>query len=176
ELAGVQLEIVRGWASVDLNVDGLDFRFVTTHLEPQHPDPTVQVDQAAELMTELTGWTRAGDPALPFILTGDINSAADGSDTPTYGNLIAAGLTDAWGPVRRGYTCCQPEDLLNFRPQLTRRVDVVLLHGDFGHVLPLRAAVFAWRVGHRVRDKTPSGLWPSDHAGVVAAMRLPGRR
>jgi hypothetical protein len=24
-----------------------------------------------------------------------------------------------------------------------------------------------------VQDQTPSGLWPSDHAGVVAILRLP---
>ena len=171
DLAGQQLEIIRGWASVDLSVNGLDFRFVTTHLEPQTPDPTIQVDQANELMDILANWTRPGDPSLPTIVTGDMNSAADGSDTPTYGNYIDAGYVDAWGPTRRGYTCCQPEDLTNTRSELERRVDVILLKGDFGHLRPLRRAVFAWRVGHRVRDKTPSGLWPSDHAGVVAAMR-----
>ncbi len=171
ELAGQQLEILRGWASVDVSVNGRDFRFVTTHLEPNEPDPTIQVDQANELMDVLANWTRPGDPSLPVIVTGDMNSAADGSDTPTYGNFIDAGYVDAWGPIRPGYTCCQPEHLTNTRSQLDRRYDVILLKGDFGYLLPLRTAVFAWRVGHRLRDKTPSGLWPSDHAGVVAAMR-----
>jgi len=172
-LLGQTLEIDRGWASIDLTVNSLNFRFVTTHLEPQEPDPTIQVDQGYELIEVLTNWTLPGDPTLPTIVTGDMNSAADGSDTPTYGNFIDADFVDAWGPRRRGYTCCQPEHLLNRRSELDRRVDVILLRGDFGHLLPLRTAVFAWRVGHRVRDKTPSGLWPSDHAGVVAAMRPP---
>jgi len=172
-LLGQTLEIARGWASIDLTVNNLDFRFVTTHLEPQNPDPTIQVDQGYELIEVLTNWALPGDPTLPTIVSGDMNSAADGSDTPTYGNFIDAEFVDAWGPRRRGYTCCQPEHLRNRRPELDRRVDVILLRGDFGHLLPLRTAVFAWRVGHRVRDKTHSGLWPSDHAGVVAAMRPP---
>jgi hypothetical protein len=28
------------------------------------------------------------------------------------------------------------------------------------------------RVGEEPADKTPSGLWPSDHAGVVARMHF----
>jgi hypothetical protein len=27
-------------------------------------------------------------------------------------------------------------------------------------------------VGEKPSDRTPSGLWPSDHAGVVASLRL----
>ncbi len=28
------------------------------------------------------------------------------------------------------------------------------------------------RIGHEVEDMTPSGLWPSDHAGVVAKVKF----
>ena len=28
------------------------------------------------------------------------------------------------------------------------------------------------RVGYEQEDRTPSGLWPSDHAGVVARLTL----
>jgi hypothetical protein len=35
--------------------------------------------------------------------------------------------------------------------------------------------VHARVVGARQRDKTPSGLWPSDHAGVAAKLIIPVR-
>jgi hypothetical protein len=28
-------------------------------------------------------------------------------------------------------------------------------------------------VGNAPRDKTPSGLWPSDHAGLAVTLRIP---
>jgi hypothetical protein len=28
-------------------------------------------------------------------------------------------------------------------------------------------------VGDQVENRTPSGFWPSDHAGVVATLKLP---
>jgi hypothetical protein len=31
-------------------------------------------------------------------------------------------------------------------------------------------------VGEESTDRTPSGLWPSDHAGVVATLALPETR
>jgi hypothetical protein len=166
-LAGMPLTIWRGWASVDVTVDGFAFRFVTTHLEPRHPDPTIQVDQGGELIQILTSWPYEGGQ-LPTILTGDINSPGDRSSTPTYGNFIDSGFTDVWGPIRPGFTCCQDETLLNRRSLLDRRVDVILMHGDFG-----RFPALAMRTGHRRWHRTPSGLWPSDHAGVVAWKRLP---
>ena len=29
-------------------------------------------------------------------------------------------------------------------------------------------------VGEESQDRTPSGLWPSDHAGLVGSIRIPG--
>ncbi len=72
---------------------GKSFRFVTTHLETF--SPIVQVTQANELLSP----TGPVNTVLPVLLVGDFNSSAtkEGLDqTPTYGNLIAAGLVDAW--------------------------------------------------------------------------------
>jgi hypothetical protein len=173
QLQGQQLVIYRGWASIDLSIEGLDFRFVTTHLEPQ-TTPEIQVAQGNELLAGLDEVAGIyGD--LPVIVTGDINSAADGSDTPTYGNLANAGFEDAWGKRGDGLTCCQAGDLLG--PwELTRRVDVILLRGDFGLQEPgILGAVHATIFGNKQADRTPSGLWPSDHAGVAADILLPMR-
>jgi hypothetical protein len=170
ELAGTELEIYRGWASVDVTVDGFPFRFVTTHLEPAEFDPTIQVAQANQLIETFTNWPHGGGQ-LPTIVTGDMNSAPTDPGAPTpYSSFIDAGFKDVWGPIRPGYTCCQDETLLNAGSQLDRRVDLILMHGNFG-LFP----AFAIRTGHRQWDRTPSGLWPSDHAGVVAWKRLPAR-
>ncbi len=173
QLQGHEMVIYRGWASIDLSIEGLDFRFVTTHLEPEST-PAIQVAQGNELLAGLSEVAGIyGD--LPVIVTGDINSAADGSDTPTYGNLADAGFKDAWGKRGDGLTCCQAEDLLS--PwDLTRRVDVILLRGDFGlHEPGILGAVHTTIFGNKEADRTPTGLWPSDHAGVAADIFLPMR-
>ncbi len=149
----------RGWASVNVTIGDRTFRFVSTHLEVPEFDPDVQVAQANELLQELSG------EQLPIIFVGDFNSAADGSSTPTYGNLIDDGYTDVW-TQGVGLTCCQNSDLRNPTSLLEKRIDLILFRGDFE---VLSAAV----VGAAPGDRTPSGLWPSDHAGVAATLRLP---
>lgn len=166
-IAGTSVEIVRGWASVLADIDGVDpFRFVNTHLETQS-FAAVQVLQAIELAGIL-----AFD-ARPQVLVGDFNSAADGSQTPTYGILTGVGFEDLWSeahPTEAGYTCCQPEDLSE-TDDFDQRIDLVLVRGAFGK-RPRLAGVNALLVGEELDDRTASGLWPSDHAGVVASFRL----
>jgi len=146
----------RGWVSVDVKTRGEKFRFITTHLEAF--SPLVRNPQAAELL--------AGPAAtdLPVVAVGDFNSGP-GGDPTAYGILLAGGLSDSWsdGP---GLTCCHVNDLHNPNPTLTKRVDLVLTRGGFK---TLSADV----VGEDLADRTVSGLWPSDHAGVVAKLRLP---
>jgi hypothetical protein len=150
--------VLRGWTAVDAQVGGLDFRFLTTHLDPT--SPLVQVAQANEL---LAGPANA---AMPLVFVGDFNSAADGTSTATYANLIAAGLQDAWThvlPGDPGYTSTQNADLMNPISLLSERIDLVLHRGGF-------SALDVELVGENPADRTPSGLWPSDHAGIVATL------
>jgi endonuclease/exonuclease/phosphatase family metal-dependent hydrolase len=127
-------------------------------------------EQAAPSQTS----TAPADTALPVVLLGDLNSAGGSggipgeSATPTYQNMLAAGFRDAWTlthALDAGLTCCQREDLSNPLPSLTERIDVVLTKGAL-------TAVTAQRVGVTARARTPSGLWPSDHAGLSAAVRI----
>ena len=155
--------IARGWASIDVNYRGRGFRFATTHLDAV--SPPVQLAQAAELVLA------AGNTPLPMILAGDFNSTADSSVNPTfptYQTLINAGFADAWQIKRAphpGFTCCQAPDLRNAMSLLNHRIDLVLLRG--------LAVSDISRVGDGPVDRTPSGLWPSDHAGLAATIRLP---
>lgn len=152
--------LLRGWASADVKVRGTSFRFVTTHLESSSPD--VQVAQANELLQG------PGNTDLPLVFIGDFNSNADGNGTPTYRNLIASGFVDSWSqahPGDPGFTCCQDANLLNPASKLSERIDLVLFRGNF-------SAINVDIVGNNSANRTISGLWPSDHAGVVAILRL----
>ena len=148
----------RGWASVDGLYQGKKFTFVNTHLEVEDFDD-VQEAQAREF---LAGPARG--PAV--IATGDFNSAADGSTTTSYAELTKSWFTDAWSvnPGEPGLTCCQNSTLTNPSSALHSRIDLVLTHGA---VRPLTATL----VGDSPFASTPP-FWASDHAGVVATVRL----
>ena len=164
DVGGVSMTIPRAWASVKATVGGSAVRFVTAHLEMGFAEP-IQRLQGGELLQAIATDT------IPVILAGDFNSAAGGSSTGTYGDLIAGGLVDVWGvanPGRDGYTGSQEEDVQNVPSTLNRRIDLIFVR-DADDVTVVKADV----VGETLADRTPSGLWPSDHAGVVARLRLP---
>jgi endonuclease/exonuclease/phosphatase family metal-dependent hydrolase len=146
----------RGWVSVDVTIRGKSFRFVDTHLEAF--SPLIRNAQAAELLAG------PADTDLPLVAVGDFNSGP-GGDLTAYGILTGGGLSDAWNDSP-GLTCCHANDLHNPNPTLTKRVDLVLTRGGF-------ETVSADVVGEEPADRTPGGLWPSDHAGVVATLSLP---
>ena len=154
----------RGWAAVDVKLRGHHFRFVTTHLDSSVP--AIRLAQAKELLVT------AANTALPVIMAGDFNIPADsGVDPsfPAYQAIINAGFTEAWQNKRApdpGFTCCQVENMLNATSQLNHRIDLVLFRGGFD-VADISL------IGNRPTDRTSSGLWPSDHAGVAATLRLP---
>jgi len=156
--------ILRGWTSVDLKLGGELVRVVNTHLEVSSPVllATFQVVQADELIDGPLNTKQ------PTILLGDLNSKADGTGTATYGNVTEAGFLDVWSathPGEPGFTCCQDENLMNPASMHDERIDLVMTRGPWGH--------FSSDIlGEDVADKTPGGLWPSDHSGVVATVAL----
>ena len=150
----------RGWVLADVTISGRPFRVIDTHLESFND--ASQVAQGRELAA---GPART---ALPTILLGDLNSRADGSGTPTYANLLASGFRDAWPqahPNEDGLTCCHGDDLREAGGPFYSRIDYVLLRNGF-------RATAAGILGEAPEDRV-SGLWPSDHAGVWASLRLP---
>ena len=171
------LTLERGWIRVRTNVDGVPRHFVTTHLEVQGLAP-VQAAQADELIERVT----AGLDGLT-ILAGDLNSDAANpgtpSWTPTYDHLIAAGFTDAWEQSGQpagdpGYTCCQSPDLRNETSSLVERIDFVLLRGSgnpSGSGLVPGSVSVEIVVDDATDRMAAGGLWPSDHAGIVASVR-----
>jgi endonuclease/exonuclease/phosphatase family metal-dependent hydrolase len=164
---GQSIKLLRGWGSVDVTLRGQTFRFINTHLEQEGDFNAIQVAQGNEI---LKGPAKT---SLPVILVGDFNSRADGTGTPTYSNLIGAGFKDAWSathPGELGNTWGHDADLLNTTVNLTQRLDLVLFRNTLS-VTPHLCGLDADVVGDELSDRTPSGLWPSDHAGVVATLR-----
>jgi endonuclease/exonuclease/phosphatase family metal-dependent hydrolase len=150
----------RGFIYADATKNGHAFRVATTHLESFND--TSQVAQGQELGRALS----AGK--VPTVMLGDLNSRADGTGTPTHANLLALGFKDAWTqahPNDVGLTCCHGDDLRELGGPVYSRIDYVLLKNGF-------RAVAAGIVGQNPSDRI-GGLWPSDHAGVWARLRLP---
>jgi hypothetical protein len=164
--------VPRGWSSVDVTVKGSTFTFFNTHLEAFGGD-AIRNLQAEELADEV------GASAHPPIVVGDINSRppCDGRNTVAYNTLIDAGLVEVWPEVNpRGpcaeasYTSGQAADLLNAESELDHRIDTIMF--DPTAFTALQADV----IGEEQQDRTtPTGLWPSDHAGSTGKLRSLGR-
>lgn len=170
----VELDLIgrieRGFVGVDVTVDQGRYRFINTHLETRDP-PLPAIVQALQ-MQELLGRIAATmPPDRRLILVGDFNSdpgeAPDPLPTP-YMQAHAAGFADAWllrpGNVA-GLTCCQAADLANTSSQLSQRIDHLFLGAMPARVKQVRT--LGATVGDRL-SPPGRGLWPSDHAAVVA--------
>jgi endonuclease/exonuclease/phosphatase family metal-dependent hydrolase len=156
--------ITRGWAGVDVTVKGRTFRFFTTHLEAYSEQ--VRNLQAVELAALVDASPH------PVVLTGDINSrpTCTGVNTAAYVILVATGLVEVWPVVHPrdpcgGFTSGQ-RSLSWPVSTLDHRIDDIFF--DPTAMDALRAEV----IGDEERDRTPSGLWPSDHAGSTAMLRF----
>jgi hypothetical protein len=184
EVGGQVIFKPSGWASVDIEFKNNSYRFVNAHLEPAdvlpgggvHPDIAyIQAMQLAELLAIVDGSPH------PVIMVGDFNSDDDGSTTPTYQDVVNAGFVDAWligRPRGPGYTSNQSPDLLNASSQLFHRIDFVFYRDGFTtRTGSFRGSVAAELLGEAQADRTESGLWPSDHAGLAATLRIaPGAK
>jgi endonuclease/exonuclease/phosphatase family metal-dependent hydrolase len=161
------LPVVRGWTSVEAGLGGKDadkrrFRFVNTHLEAFGPDE-IREAQAKELFAP--GGPLDTDEQV--ILVGDLNSGTEardnihGTDQLAYQALLDFGMTEN-GAVQ---SCCYSS---LFDPTLVfdHTVDHVLTN-------PALRTHSAYVTGNNPSERTPSGLWPSDHGGVVSTLQIP---
>jgi hypothetical protein len=167
---GVNVESTRGFVFADVNVKGNAFRFVDTHLEAFSPG------RRAQQAGFLAQFGPASATDRPVVLVGDLNSAPDdlapgGPPDPTPNGLAYAILTGSFGyqdtwvqanGAAPGFTSGFNEfvndaDLSG----LDHRIDHVLTRGA------AQASDKATVTGTDFANRTPGGLWPSDHAGVV---------
>ncbi len=157
-----------GWISVDAKLRGKNYRFVTTHLEVL--SPAIQAAQATELVQQ------AANTDLPVVFAGDFNADAESSDSganPAYNIMMTAGFVDTWRqvhPADQGFTWpLHGED--PFIPFTTpyQRIDLVFSRGGLKGIDPVNIALIG---NNQSTALTPSGLWPSDHAGLAASFTL----
>lgn len=174
------LTIYRGYVAVTAKVNRKSYRFVSTHLESvpeEHPEVEyIQLMQAQELLGMLQSET------LPTVVVGDLNTEAP--DWQTYQLFVNSGFVDAWkrnllffNP--EGYTYGHDHDLRNETVNFTKRIDFVMVRSNksFGSWQVI-GPVFAWVVGDQLKDRVwvedfQEWIWPSDHGGVVAHLRIP---
>jgi hypothetical protein len=153
------LAFTRGYNAADFTANKRSFRLVNTHLEAF--SSFFRNAQAVELVNGVLG-----NDAAKGVLIGDINSDPGDDGTNAYDLFAGAGFTDSWtqaNPFDVGLTCCFAELLLDTNAAVfDSRIDVVLTRNAS------TAADSARIYGTDPDNRTPSGRWPSDHAGVNA--------
>jgi endonuclease/exonuclease/phosphatase family metal-dependent hydrolase len=159
-VGGIKIPVDRGWTSVEARLGKKKFRFVNTHLEA-FGDTAIREAQAKEL-TKGPLKTKA-----QVVLVGDLNSGIKRHNEPekpgddlAFRALAKFGLKDN-GAVQ---SCCYPS-LFDPAALFDHTVDHVLSKPGLKTV---RASV----TGKDGGERTPSGLWPSDHGGVISRLRL----
>jgi endonuclease/exonuclease/phosphatase family metal-dependent hydrolase len=158
----IPLPVNRGWNSVEATINGgREFRFVNTHLEA-FGDDTIREAQAKELFA--TGGPL--DTQKQVILVGDLNSGTEardnihGTDQLAYSALLGFGMTEN-GAVQ---SCCY-DNLFDPAQVFDHTVDHVMTK-------PALKTQSASITGNDPSQRTPSGLWPSDHGGVVSTLHI----
>ncbi len=186
------LEVKRGYAAVDATVSGVTYRVVNTHLEAFAE--VNRVAQTQELVDILSGETmpiillgdfntRATDGSgyqmllsagyvdvwplddWPYAccLDADDPSCIACAIANRKANDIISKLYAMRVGNEAGNTCCQDDDILNEVSNFTVRIDQIFVRN-----MDVSLPVLSFTVGDKPSDRLPSGLWPSDHAGVVA--------
>jgi len=151
---------VRGWIAIDAKLRGKEFRFVTTHLETF--ENHYQAAQTAELLSGPLA------TSLPSIVAGDLNSDAHSpsfANGPAFGILVDAGFTDIWSLLHPNDPGLTWPLYLEDPPRSStafQRIDLIMTRGT-----RINASSTAL-VGTAPVD----GVWASDHAGVIATLRL----
>jgi Endonuclease/Exonuclease/phosphatase family len=157
----ILIPVERGWVSTEVRASGTEFRFVNTHLEAFGAD-TIREAQAKELFAP--GGPLDTDKQV--ILVGDLNSGTEArhnihdTDQLAFSALLGFGMTDN-GAVQ---SCCY-SDLFDETQVFDHTVDHVMTK-------PALETRNAFVTGNDPTAITPSGLWPSDHGGVVSTLQL----
>jgi endonuclease/exonuclease/phosphatase family metal-dependent hydrolase len=171
EIAGAPISFDRGYNYVDVqNAAGVDLRFVNSHLEAFSSD--IALAQAVQLVTE------AGATPRTTVVACDCNSdplddSVKSFDTyphkEPYEFIVGQGFEDMWlakWPAQRGWTAGLSELVNDTKTWgFDHRIDMIFARPATGETIRVRhGEVTGDKKGDR--DKA-TGLWPSDHAGVV---------
>jgi endonuclease/exonuclease/phosphatase family metal-dependent hydrolase len=163
--------LIRGWVYARTTIAGQSYTFASAHTEanlagaPPGLLGQIRAAQVGEIVATLGASERV-------IVMGDLN---DTPGSPMYGVLTGAGFTDGWRTMRpgvAGLTCCHGADLSEQIANFDQRIDYVWTRGlgrDAGNV---QGSID--RFGEVPADRVAGPaypIWPSDHAGLLAALR-----
>lgn len=163
--------LVRGWAWARTTIGGQPITFATAHTEsdlagaPPGLVAQIRAAQAGEMAATLAQDSRV-------ILMGDLN---DVPGSPEYGVLAGTGYADTWvalHPGADGLTCCHLADLSDQIAKFDQRIDYIWTRGFAGTNGNIQGSVD--RFGNVPADRLAGPdypIWPSDHAGLLAALR-----
>jgi endonuclease/exonuclease/phosphatase family metal-dependent hydrolase len=170
-LLGVPVESTRGYVSADCVVNKRAFRFINTHLE------AFSAGFRALQAGFLAQFGPASDISQPVVLVGDLNSDPNDNSvnlpdpTPNNAaiNLLMGlfGYVDTWGALfgdADGFTSGFNEFVDDPDASgLSKRIDHVMTR-------PLIEMRDSRVTGIDSDNRTPDGLWPSDHAGLITTL------
>ena len=149
-----KLELSRGYAGAYLSTRGKRFLFLDPHAEAY--GAAIAKAQFSELVKGAAKSRR-----LPVIIAGDFNSDPAEKPPGGYATVLKAGFKDTG---KRHATCCQNAFVNNTTSELKTWIDHIV-------VRPAAKVLRTYVFGNKASDRI-DGLWPSDHAGVVAYLRL----
>jgi hypothetical protein len=169
---GVDFDFDRGYQWADVRAGGQSFRFVNTHLEAFSSD--LALAQAVQMLTEAT--SKKTSTVIACDCNSDpLNESIKPQDSVPHKapyELITQTYTDQWlewAPAEEGWTSGLNELVDEEPPTWTHRIDMIFGRTASGDPLGVdRGEV----TGTELTDRDPAtGLWPSDHAGVVLRLR-----
>ena len=165
--------LIRGWVFARTTIEGRSYTFASAHTEANlaGAPPGLLGQIRAAQVAEMVGALGSSDRV---VLMGDLN---DTPGSPMYGVLAGAGFTDTWtamhpGAGADGLTCCHVADLSDPVANFDQRIDYIWTRGfarDYGTI---QGSID--RFGNVPADRLAgpaSAIWPSDHAGLGAALR-----
>ncbi|HEU4954053.1 MAG TPA: endonuclease/exonuclease/phosphatase family protein [Gemmatimonadales bacterium] len=164
--------LIRGWVEANVTIGNRTFTVVSTH-----PEPDLGTASFAELRALQVGEiTDSVADEVPVVIMGDLN---DVRGSPMYRTLRGEGFTDVWRALRPdlpGLTCCHAPDLSDAVPTFTERIDYIFTRGFDRGRRDVAGDVRRVGINPSRRPEGPLGeIWISDHAGLLATLRLPPR-
>jgi endonuclease/exonuclease/phosphatase family metal-dependent hydrolase len=171
-LAGKNMVFTRGYAWADLTVGAKRVRFIATHLEAFGSN--FALGQAKELLAG-----PASKPGTTTIIACDCNSdplnasLSNGVEhRAPYQWIVSHGFTDEWlqwKPANQGFTSGFSERVNDpDNSKIDHRIDMIFARTPSGKPLAVTAGQVT---GTSPSDQDlSSGLWPSDHGGVVLTL------
>ena len=167
------VSLIRGWVAADVTIGRATLTLVSTHPEPDLGTTSwadLRKLQVAEIIKSLRGQG-------PAVIMGDLN---DVPESRMYRTLRRAGYTDVWAALRPhavGFTCCHAPDLSDRRVEFYERIDYVFTTGFDRGRHEVIGEVRRLGIDPKERPVGPLGkIWISDHAGILATLRLPPGR